>query len=504
MAMPRRNANFLPAAMVASALMAGCAVTPNPLDETQLNAIATDRVAEAGANQEPVHGAIDLNEAVARALKYNLDHQVEIAEQAVRAQELNLAHYSMLPSAVAGSGYVGRDKVNASSSENVFTGVQSLATSTSQDKRLRTADAVFGWNVLDFGLSYVRARQAADKVLIQHELRRKITLRIVEDVRAAYWRAVSAQRLLSRLKAVERLARGVEGEARQLANSKETSALTALTYEREIVEVQQKLGEIARELNTAKLELGALMNLQPGTPYSVIDLRRTMPQLPKGHMPDLLHLAVMNRPELKEAEYRKRINEHEAHAALLELLPGVNLFIGPNFDNNSFLFANHWQSWGAKASWNLIRVFSYPARRELVDEQDAMLHKRSLAVTMAIMTQVYVSRIRYAHAVKEYGIALRYRNVQNDLLTQIRAESAAGRVTRQTLAREELNAVVAEAKLDLRFAAVQAAWSNTNASLGLEPFDIEVDRDATIADITAALRGRPAPMTTASMGGPSK
>ena len=44
---------------------------------------------------------------------------------------------------------------------------ESLATSTSQDKRLRTSEIAFSWNVLDFGLSYVRARQTADKALIE-------------------------------------------------------------------------------------------------------------------------------------------------------------------------------------------------------------------------------------------------------------------------------------------------------------------------------------------------
>ncbi|MEQ1713144.1 MAG: TolC family protein, partial [Hyphomicrobium sp.] len=367
---------------------------------------------------------------------------------------------------------------------------QSLATSTSQDRRIRTADIAFGWNVLDFGLSYVRARQAADKALIQNELRRKITLRIIEDVGAAYWRAVSAQRLLGRLSVVEGLARQVESEARGLAADKETSAITALTYQREVVEIQRTLGEITREFNTALTQLGALMNVAPGTRFKVVDSRRSIPRLPSARMSDLLHTAVMSRPELREVEYRKRINEHEAHAALLELLPGLQLFAGDNFDSNTFLFANQWQNWGAKASWNLIKVFSYPTRRDVIDEQDNMLDKRSLAVTMTIMTQVYVSRIRYAHAVKEYGIAKRYRDVQRDLLMQIRAESAAGRVARQTLVREELNAVVAEAKLDLQFAALQAAFANIHTSLGAEPMQghEHVGQGASVAALAGALR----------------
>ena len=184
---------------MAGPMLTACSIHPNEFSSEDLSKIATKSIQEIATDQEPIRGVVDLNQALARALRYNLDHQVELAEHSLRERELELAHYSMLPSVVANSGYANRDNVNASSSRNALTGVQSLATSTSQDQQLRTTDATFGWNILDFGLSYVRARQAANKVLIQKELRRKITLRITEDTRAAFWRAVSAQRLLGQL-----------------------------------------------------------------------------------------------------------------------------------------------------------------------------------------------------------------------------------------------------------------------------------------------------------------
>lgn len=490
----RRSAmNYAPALTLAATLLSGCAVAPVELTEAELASIATSSIDSVALDQEPVHGAIDLYEAIARALKYNLDHQVELAEQSVRERELSLAHYSLLPQVVAGSGYAARDSYSASSSQNVLTGQQSLATSTSQDKRLRTSDIAFSWNVLDFGLSYVRARQAADKVLIQSELRRKVTLRIVEETRAAYWKALSAQRLLGRIARIEKDARKVERESRTVATDGQTSPITALTYEREIIEVQRTIGEVTRELNTAKTQLATLMNLPPETQFKLAIAKRDLSTGPSGRASSLIHEAVSNRPELREVSYRRRINEQEAHAALLEMLPGISLVAGSNFDSNSFLFENHWQNWGAKASWNLLKVFSYPARRDVIEDQDAMLEKRQLAVTMAIMTQVYVSRIRLMHAIKEFRTALRYRNVQVGLLEQIRNESAAGRISRQTLVREEVNTVVSEAKLDIAYAAVESARANMNTSLGIDPNVSVADPDGPVNEIANALRlGRPA------------
>lgn len=187
----------------ALAALAGCAIAPVALTEDEVTVRASDALARVTADQEPVTASIDLYDAMARALKYNLDHRVETMEATLRSRELDVANANLLPNVVTGSGYAARNNDNASNSINVLTGVQSLATSTSQERRINTADTAFSWHVLDFGLSYVRARQAADKYLIGEEMRRKVANRLIEDVRTAYWRTVSTDRLLSRLGALE-------------------------------------------------------------------------------------------------------------------------------------------------------------------------------------------------------------------------------------------------------------------------------------------------------------
>ncbi|MEA1834549.1 hypothetical protein U8607_20860 [Methylobacterium durans] len=63
-----------------------------------------------------------------------------------------------------------------------------------------------------------------------------------------------------------------------------------------------------------------------------------------------------------------------------------------------------------------MRVFQYPERKALVGAQDQLLDKRALAVTVAVMTQVHVSRTRHALAFKEYGTASEFRRVQRRLV----------------------------------------------------------------------------------------
>lgn len=469
--------------------LVGCALSPVPLTDEELTLAADTNLTLVVAEQEEISGPISLYEAMARALKYNLDHRVEEAEAAVRSAELDLSHFSLLPEVVANSGYAGRNKFNASSSFNLETNTPNFSESTSQDKEIKSTDVGISWNVLDFGLSYVRARQTADKVLIQDEMRRKVMHRVVEDVRTAYWRAVSAERLMSRLSKLEGETKRALAETRLLYEQRETSPITALTYERELVEIKQKIGEIQRDLNTAKAQLAALMNLKPGAPFALAQENRKEHSLElRAGMDDMIATAVYNRPELREVEYRKRINLHEADAALLEMLPGMQLYAGSNYDSNSFLLNSDWTNWGAKASWNLLKVFSYRTRREVIELQDGMLHQRSLALTMAVMTQVHVSRIRFFHAQKELRTASEYRDVQRRLLAQMRAEAAADRISNQTLIREEMNTLVAEAKYDIAFAQLQNAYANLFSSMGLDPYAWEVDRAQSVKDVTATLR----------------
>jgi outer membrane protein TolC len=470
-------------------LAAGCSVKPEPLTKAELSAFAQDKLTHVALDNEPVTRPIDLYEAIARALKYNLDQRVELMQQALRQRELDLASYQGLPALVAGSGYAGRDSYAASSSYSIVSHRQSLEPSTSQDRNSVLADVSLSWNILDFGLSYVRARQAADQVLIQSETRRKVLNRLVEDVRTAYWRAVTSERLAARLAGLERKAQNAIADSRKLFADRQTSPVAALTYERELVEIKREAERIQGELSLARGQLAALMNIPPETPFRLVaPTREATPRLPGAKSRELVRVALENRSEMREIVYRLRINEKEADAALLELLPGLNVFLGANADSNSFLYNSNWVSWGAKASWNLLKLFQYPAKSDMIGAQDELLRTRGLAVAMAVMTQVHASNVRFAHAQRAFATSGQYLGVQQRLLTQIRASAATESASQQTLIREEMNTLVAEVKHDLAYADLQNAYANIYASLGLDAFPpVGVDQTS-VAELSAHLR----------------
>jgi len=100
----------LPVHVLGAALvLAGCSVTPVPLTLADHAERVDKDVSSLFADQEPVTGAITLEEAMARAIKYNLDHRLKVMENALASHQLTSANLSMLPNLTATAGYSGRN-----------------------------------------------------------------------------------------------------------------------------------------------------------------------------------------------------------------------------------------------------------------------------------------------------------------------------------------------------------------------------------------------------------
>lgn len=475
---------LMSATVLCSLAISGCAIRPTPLTGDDLSAFANSAIARVTADQEPVTRAITLKEAIARALKYNLDYKVEKLQHSLKIRDLDVFNSNLMPAVLADAGYSGRNSVNASNSQSALNGQTYLQGAFSQDRNDLAGDFDLSWNILDFGLSYIQAQQAADKALIAREDQRKVVNRIVSDVRSAYWRALSAQHLVARLRGIEGQVTRAISDSRQIYAIHETSPTAALTNERELLEIKHQAEQIEGDLIASKAQLAALMNLPPDTKYKVAEgVLPSRPQVLRFPQSQLVHIALENRPELREVQYKERINEKEATAALIKMLPGVQLFAGPSFDTNSFLLHGSWLGWGAKASWNAVNLFRYPTIKAQVAAQQDLLDQRALAVTMAVMTQVYVSRLRYDHYVKEYQTTTQFLGVQRLIVQQIAAEAASSKISEQTLIREKMNLLVAEAKRDIALSNLQSAIGNIYQSVGLNPIPEDIDTSKSLHDL---------------------
>ncbi|CAO3405377.1 TolC family protein [Azospirillum palustre] len=460
------------AVLTASLLAAGCAVKPEPLTAEENLARVRKDLGVVLTPQEPLTKAVSMDEAMARAIKYNLDERVKLMEVAVATDQLDLSRYDMLPRVVAAAGYVGRNNDAGSESLNLATGRRTGESTTATDRHRRTGDLAFTWNVLDFGVSYLRARQNANLVLIADERRRRVVQGIMQDVRTAYWRAVAAERLLKRLAPLEKRVEGARRDARTLEALRVQAPLQALNYTRTLVETLRQLQSLRRELVASKSQLGALMGLPPGEPFEIempaASVMQSPPKLDVG-AEALETYALLNRPELLEESYNQRISADETWRSLLKLLPGIDVNAALRYDSNSFLLNQRWADYGARISWNLINLVSAPATKSYAEAQEELVAFRRQALSMAVLSQVHVAVLQYRELKQEFALTAE----QADLDTRIRSQytnvGEAGQVGELGVIQSEVTALLSDLRRDLVLADLHNAYSRVMVSAGVDP-----------------------------------
>ena len=83
------------------AFTVGCATKVDPLTNEERFTRVTEDMVSMFADQEPVNGPITVGEAIARALKYNLDHRLKKMESALAVRKYEFDRTGLLPKIVA-------------------------------------------------------------------------------------------------------------------------------------------------------------------------------------------------------------------------------------------------------------------------------------------------------------------------------------------------------------------------------------------------------------------
>lgn len=456
-------------------LISACTLKPVAVDPQQLSEMAGQDLQQLQNPNQIIDGAISLESAIARALTFNRDKQLKRLETALAHGQAGLARWEMLPQLTTSAGYSKRNNYAASASVTFENGQPgeldpNPSYSVSQDKEKATYGASFTWNILDFGLSYVRAKQKADAYLIARERERKVVHNITQEVRAAYWRTVSADRLLNKIAPVMNRTSQALLDARHVETQRLQPPLQALRYQRELLEVLRSLQGLKLELSSARPELAALMGLKPGTAFELEDVQNPDFTIPELSIEPLAmeELALTHRPELIENHYQKRISAADTRAAFLELLPGFDLNAGINHDNSKYLLNQDWNSIGANVSWNLMGLFRLKGELEQTKTREALVEAQRLATSMAVMTQVHLARTSFEENRENFGLASDYLNVVSRIYVQVNNNAFSQSSSELELIRESLNSLLAELRRDMAYAELQNSFGRVFVTMGLD------------------------------------
>lgn len=479
-------------------VLAGCSVTPRALDDAERERLAEEARAGLFRGQEPIHGPLTLAEATARAIKYHAEQRVRRMEEAAAEAQLDVAKFDLLPKLTLNAGYSNRSN-DAFGFGFTPSGTIATTPTASVERERQTASIGLSWNLLDFGVSYYRARQLADQKLIAEERRRKAVQTLMHDVRVTWWRAEAAERLLPQAdRLLEEIERAIERtrhiEARRLLPPVQTA-----TLRRALLDLNQQIAFRRQDLAQARVELAALVNAPPGTELHVasppsderpvLDLTADIDRLEA--------LALRSRPEMAEEGYRARISADEARKALLGLLPNLTFDLGRNYDSNRFLLNNAWTSAGLNVAFNLVKAFSIPAQKRSRDAQRRADEARRQALAMAILAQTRIAAIRYTLVADEYLIWQEAARDDDVIVEHLASSARVGIDNELELVRTRARAMASRINRDLAYANLQASIARLFNSIGYDAVPRE-DETLAIAELAGQVKARYAELEHAS------
>lgn len=487
--MKRRSslrARTIPCLTAASLLLlSGCAVTPEALVRDELRQILRDDRTALQQNVPAVSGPITLPEAIARALKYNLEHRSKLWDQALAIGQHDASRFDMLPKLMTDLGYNDRDKDSATWSPDATGKPSATRAPVSSDKTHSTNDLGLSWSILDFGMSYYSAQQNADRVLIATERRRKALHTLIQNVRTAFWRAASAEKLAREVRETIDLSETALADSRKLAASRGKAPADALRYQRTLLENLRTLETVERELAAARIELANLLNLPPGADFKLAE--------PEGLIahPGPLNLgidrmeemALEHNADLRENVYNVRIAAVETRKALLKLFPNLSFNYALKHDSNSFLVNQAWNETGLRMSWNVLSLLSGPSQIDVAETGIKVAEARRMTMQMAVLTQTHLAARQYDTALRLYERSDAIWRVDDGLLEFARQGLAAETQGQQSLIAARSSAILSMVRRYQALAGVHEAASKLEATLGLDPQIASLD-DISLPELT--------------------
>jgi len=481
-------------AIAVIALSACSSLKPTALSADDLRMINQADTESIRKDVEPIVVPLTLDEAMARALKYNLERRTKMVEEALALKQFDATNYDMLPKLVVQAGYATRDSERGTYSSPYPNGVVSTAASTSVESSHRTTDLGFTWSLLDVGVGYYSSKQAADRVLIAVERRRKAMHLLMQDVRTTYWRAVSAQKLQKNVAETIALGEAALEDSRKAESERIRNPLDALRYQRQLLENLRLLESITQELSSAQVELASLINAPVGQTITLADQDGTLADEQVLRLPlhQLEEVTLAQNADLREQHYNARVAREEVRRTMARLFPNLSYNYDLKYDTDQYLVNNRWNEAGLQLSFNLFNLISGPEQKKLAETGVTLAEQRRIAMQLAVVTQMHLARLQLVSARNQFDRADAIYTTDLRIAEHVRNRSTAQAASALEKVSNETTAILSLLRRYQALAQVQAAENKLISTLGLEP-RIGSTSDISLKDLIELLRANNKP-----------
>jgi outer membrane protein TolC len=408
-------------------------------------------------------------EALARCVKYNLDYRIKLVNTALQAGQLKIATFTMFPAINASGSYYSRN--NDFSSFGITSAGQPTDVLNSTPRTVRSARMGLSWNIIEFGVGYVRAKQQGERILVADEEARKQLQQLTQDVLVAYWSAYSAQQLMAQTKEFQILLNQAKNLLTSALEDTSVPKENLLNYQGALLEGNRRLIQLQYKYDKAMADLRHLLYLPLDQKFVLApppQAFRNIQNLRSVNLQKLDAVTLVNRPELRGQNYQTRIAKFGLKTVIIQALPGITINKGWNYNSNEFLVNREWLDRSLDIAWNLLNLASLPATYETAEVQLKYEQLKLMALTMGVLTETRYAFAHYQTLHNEYVVAHKQTRNAHDLYMLNKNRQLASLASTEQVILAKLHNITTQMDENLLLSDLSTALGELYISVGLD------------------------------------
>lgn len=380
---------------------------------------------------------LKLNQVIKLALQNNLDLRVKKMQELIADSDAVEAKFKVLPRLDLNATTATRDKFDVHNQEGIdandnLTGVTTVASSISEFKTTHKGSLSLAFDTLDLGISYIKARQSSLIAETVRQQRARQAQNLALDVTEAYWKAALAEDALDYVREVRRQVTRQHAALEAALDENSLNADSVKRLQRQLVGLELSVHDLRSDIAGARLDLARLMGIHPNSKFTlgrqaIKDLLKTFPKPQQLDTAALERYALLHRPELFERDLDVEVRRELVRASLLSMFPGLNFSLGANYDKNSLLRHNEWNSAAVSLSWNLLALpaqyQAWKSSKKGVTESEI----NRLAISEGVMAQTHLAILEYGIAVTRFKLNEQSYDLADEILEITRERRRAGK-----------------------------------------------------------------------------
>lgn len=449
--------------------LAGCSITPKPASLDERYAEAKKDIVSVFLRQQQSTRRIDFYEAMARGFKYNLDYRLALANNALQMGQLRMAEVAMFPALnTTGSLYTRNNDLSSSS---VTSTGQISSISNSTPRTLLSERVALTWNVLDFGINYIKAQQQTDRQLVARTESHRQLQKLAQDVIRSYWEAYSAQQLIVATNEYQKTMNEATAQIEEAIHDKTIPQENILNFRKSLLEGKRHLIELKFKYDKAMYDIKHLLNLPLDAEFVLAPPPKVlfnMPDLSDLNFEKMDAITLVRRPELEGQHYQEQIAKLGVRMAILQALPGVTLNAGWNYNSNKFLLNSRWVDSSADYAWNLINLVTSPVSIQTAKDQITYEKLKKMALTIGVLTETRYAYSQYQNLRSEYVVAKKQSETADMIYQLTKNRYKASLVSSQQVLLAEIQYLTAKMDEDLLMSNLSQASGELYLSAGVD------------------------------------